>query len=172
MIPHSSAISGGLSWSRLPRNQGYELRANDEIVGSLHRPSFWSSNFVAETQSGQWTFHRGGFLGSGAQIVDLASQQQIASFKSAWDGGGTLTFADGQTFHLECKGFWHPVWRVIAESGETLLHLHTRERTVEVATGAAVRDRRLSLLIMFTWYRVLQAEEDAASAAMVAVIGA
>jgi hypothetical protein len=30
----------------------------------------------------------------------------------------------------------------------------------------------LPLLIMFTWYRVLQAEEDAASAAMVvAVIG-
>lgn len=29
-------------------------------------------------------------------------------------------------------------------------------------------DSRFSLLIMFTWYRVLQAEEDAASAAMVA----
>jgi hypothetical protein len=29
---------------------------------------------------------------------------------------------------------------------------------------------RLSLLVMFAWYRFLQAEQDAASAAMVAVV--
>jgi hypothetical protein len=33
-----------------------------------------------------------------------------------------------------------------------------------------VSDSRLSLLIMFTWYRVLKAEEDAQSAAVVAAI--
>jgi hypothetical protein len=69
---------------------------------------------------------------------------------------------------VECKGWRHPVWSVIAENGETLLRLHVCEETVEVPTGTAVPDGRLSLLIMFTWYRVLQAEEDAASAAMVA----
>jgi hypothetical protein len=48
-----------------------------------------------------------------------------------------------------------------------LLHLHAREKTVDLPTSVAVPQSRLSLLIMFTWYRVLQAEEDAASAAMV-----
>jgi hypothetical protein len=172
MIPISSAISSGLIWSKVSRNRSYELKRNNEVVGTLQRPTFWSSNFVAETQHGRWTFRRGGWLGSGAQIVDSASQQAIATLKSGWGCGGTLTFADGQTFHLECRGWWHPVWSVIAESGETLLRLHTREKSVEVLTAAAVPDSRLSLLIMFIWYRVLQAEEDAASAAVVAVIAA
>jgi hypothetical protein len=46
-------------------------------------------------------------------------------------------------------------------------HLHTREKTVDLPTSVAVPQSRLSLLIMFTWYRVPEAEEDAASAAMV-----
>ncbi len=84
--------------------------------------------------------------------------------------GGTLTFADGQQFQLECKGWWRPVWSVIGPGGETLLRLHTREKTVDVPTAGSVSESRLSLLIMFTWYRILQAEEDAASAAMTAAI--
>jgi hypothetical protein len=168
MIPISSATSTGLTWSKLPRNRGYELKRNGETVGTLQRPSFWSSNFLAETEDGHWTFRRRGRLGTGAQILDSVSHQQIASFRSAWGCGGTLTFADGQIFRLECKGIWHPVWSVIAETGQVLLHLHTREQTVDVPPGTSVPDSRLSLLTMFTWYRVLQAEEDAASAAMVA----
>jgi len=168
MTPTSSAVSSGLTWSKISCNRSYELKQNDEVVGTLQRPGFWSSNFVAETQHGRWTFRRGGWLGSGAQIVDSASQQPIATLKSGWGCGGTLTFADGQTFHLESRGWWRPVWSVIAEGGETLLRLHTREKSVEVLTAAAAPDSRLSLLIMFIWYRVLQAEEDAASAAVVA----
>jgi len=60
------------------------------------------------------------------------------------------------------------VWSVIGEDGQAVLHLHTREKTVDLPTGVAVPQTRLSLLIMFAWYRILQAEEDAASAAMVA----
>jgi hypothetical protein len=61
---------------------------------------------------------------------------------------------------------------VISEAGETLLRLHVREKTVEVPAASPVPDGRLALLILFTRYRVLQAEEDAASAATVAVIAA
>lgn len=167
MIPLSSAISLGLTWSKAS-HQNYELKLNDEVVGTLHRPSLWSSSFLAETQSGRWTFRRAGWLGAGAQILDSGSQQEVATFKSSWSGAGTLTFADGQTFHLECKGWWHPVWSVLAQNGETLLRLHTREKEVDVIADACVTDSRLSLLIMFIWYRVLQAEEDAAAAAIAA----
>lgn len=163
MIPLSSAISGGLTWSKLSRNRGYELKVNDELLGTLHRPSFWSCNVVAETQGGRWLFRRGGFLGTGSAIVDAASDQTIATFKSSWAGGGVLTFVDGQTFHLECRGWWRPV-RTVSAGGQPVVALHTREKTVDLLSAAGVAGDRLSLLILFAWHRVLQAEEDAASA--------
>ncbi len=172
MIPISPAVSSGLSdgltWSKIPRCQGYELRLKNDAVATLQKVSFWSCNYRVETQDGQWTFRRSGFLGTGAEIVDAASQLPIATFKSVWAGGGTLTFADGDAFHLACKGWWRPVWSVIAEGGQPVLRVHTREKTVDLLPTAASHDGRLSLLIVFTWYRVLQAEEDAASVAVMA----
>jgi len=170
MIPLSSAISGGLIWSGVPHSRNYDLTQNGEVVGALMHPSPRSSNVVAETPEGRWTFRRSGFYGTGAEIVDTVSEQPIATFKSAWGGQGTLTFADGEKFHVECAGWWHPVWSMVAENGQWVLRIHTREKTVELPTVAAAPPTRLSLLIMFVWYRILQAEEDAASAATVAMI--
>ena len=62
------------------------------------------------------------------------------------------------------------MWTIATEGGQPVLLLHTREKTVELPAGAAVPDGRLSLLIMFAWYRKLQAEEDAASAAVTAAV--
>jgi hypothetical protein len=168
MIPLSSATSGGLTWSRLSRTRSYELKVNDQVVGTLQHPSFWSSSFVAESQSGRWIFRRGGWFGAGSEILDSSSQQQLATFKSVWGGSGTLTFSDGQQFQLECNGWRRPVWSVVGKGGETVLRLHTREKTVDGPNVGSVPDTRLSVLIMFTWYRVLQAEEDAAATAVAA----
>lgn len=170
MIPFSSAISSGLTWSKISWTRGYELKLHGEVVGKLERPSFWCSKFLAETQDGHWIFRRGGFLGSGAEILDAASEQPIATFKSGWGGGGALTFADGQTFQLQCKGWWRPVWTVTANDGQSVLRMHTREKTVELPSGEVVPNSRLSLLTMFAWYRVLQAEEDEASAAAAVIV--
>lgn len=173
MIPISSvssAVSRSLTWSKVScKQQHHELKLNGEIVGSLKKSSFWSSEFEAETQAGQWIFHRGGFCGTGATIVDAVSKQIIATSKSSWGGRGTLTFADGQTFLVECKGWWRQVWSMLTESGQPVLQIHTREKTVDLPTGTSVADDRLALLIMFTWYCVLRSEEDAAVAVMVAV---
>jgi hypothetical protein len=168
MIPLTNAVSCGFTWSSIPRNRGYELKLNGELAGILQRPSVWKSNFEAETSAGRWIFRRSGFWGTGAEILDSVSQQPIASFKAAWANQGLLTFSDGQTFSLQCKGLWHPTWTVRSEDGEEVLSLHTREKTAEVAGGDCMPENRLPLLIMFTLYRILQAEEDAASAAMVA----
>jgi hypothetical protein len=169
MIPlsSSSAISGGLTWKKIPFSRTYELRMNGEAVGTLRRAGWLSLSFLAETQAGNWTF-RGRLLGSGAQILDSASQQPIATLESAFAAGGTLTFADGQAFRVKCNGWWRPVWSILAANGEPVLHVHTREKTVEVPPGSAVPDSRLTLLILFTWYRVLQAEDDGAMMAVIA----
>ena len=170
MIPLNSATasanSGALTWSKISCNRRHELKLNGEVVGELTRPSFWSQRFVAETRGGRWTFRRGGFFNTGAEILEEASGQVIASFKGNWGSGGVLTFADGQGFRFTNNGWWRPVWTVATESGQSVLLLHRREKTVELLAGAAVPANRLTLLIMFTWYRVLQSEEGAASVAV------
>lgn len=166
MIPLSIAVSSGFTFSSNWR--GFELKQNDEIVATLRRPSVWSSNFLAATSSENWVIRRGGFWGNKAEIIDAASQQPIASFRSAWGGRGILTFADGQAFLVMTRGCWHPVWSVTTESGQTVLQLHTREKSVKFPNVAAVSESRLSLLALFTLYRERQAEEAAAAASMAA----
>ena len=165
-------VPNRFTWSELPRNRGCELKFNHEVAGTLRRPSCWSSDFVVNSPSGNWNFRRCGFWGTGTEVVDTASQQQIATFSSGWGGKGDLTFTDGQRFHFECKGVWHPVWTVTRVDGRTVFKLHTRESYVDVPNASAVPDSRLKLLVLFALYRVRQAQEDAASAAVVAVIAA
>jgi len=170
MIPFTSAVRSGLTWAKVPRTHNYELMLNNESLGTLARPSCWSPRFLAETRNGRWAFRRAGFLGTGVEITDADSEQLIASFKSSWGGGGTLIFTDGQRFYLEYKGWWHPVWTVTTGDGQHVLQLHTRDKTVELCTSAAVPSIRLSLLTMFAWSRVLQADEDASAASVAAVV--
>ncbi len=163
MIPLSTAVSSGFTFSSSRR--GFELKQNDQIVATLRRPSVWSSNFLATAGSENWVIRRGGFWGNKAEILDAASQQPIANFKSAWGGKGTLTFADGQTFFVVTRGIWHPVWTVASDAGQPVLQLHAREKSVELHNRAALSEGRLSLLVLFTLYRVRQAEDAAAASA-------
>jgi hypothetical protein len=167
MIPVLATSSARLTWSQIPHTHNYELRANAEKVAILHHLRGLSPHFIAETQHGRWIFRRNGFLGAGSEILDADSQQQTATFKAVWSGGGVLTFSDGQIFHLECKGLWRPVWTITSQDGEPVLRLHSREKYVELM-AARLSDSRMFLLVLFTWYRVLQGQEDAAAAAMIA----
>ena len=168
MIPSSSVTVSTFNWSSLPKNQGCELRRHGGVVGTLLRPGIGSSDYVATIGEKQWTFRRSGFWGNCSDIVDSNSQQVIAAFQCSLAGRGTLTFSDGQKFEFVCHGLWRPVWSVMSEKGQPVLALHSREAFVEVKPDSAVPDSRLSLLALFALYRVRQAEEDAASAAIVA----
>jgi len=162
MISLSSAHTGGLTWSKISCNRNCELRLNGEVVGTLRRRSFWSSTFLAETQVGEWTLRRGGFFNTGIEILDSSSLQPIAFFKSAWGLCGTLTFTDGQRFEVKPSGWWRPTWSVVDGAGQTILRFKPSDRAVDLPMGAALPENRLTLLIVFLRYRVLQAEQDAA----------
>lgn len=165
MIPISSAISGGLVWSKTPCKRGYKLNRSREIVGSLQRTSYWSSEFQAESAYGSWKFRRAGCFRTGTEIADSNSDTRIAILKPNWSGGGTLYFSDGPTFRLTSKGFWRPVWTVLADSGQPVLRIHSREKTVELPRESHLSEGRLILLAIFAWHIIQQASEDAASAA-------
>jgi hypothetical protein len=166
MIPTATAVSGGFTFSANWR--GFELKQNSRIVGTLKRPSVWSSDYVAATLSQNWIIRRGGLWGNKGEIRDAESQQQIAVFKWGWGGKGSILFGDGQAFLVVTRGCWHPVWTVITQAGPSVLALHTREKSVEIYPEVAVRSDRLSILILFTLYRVRQAEEAAAAASAAA----
>jgi hypothetical protein len=163
MIPISSAISGGLIWSKTSCKRGYELKCNGEIVASLQRKSFWSSEFQAESARGSWKFRRTGCFRAGTEIVDSNFGTRITILKPNWSGGGTLAFSDGLTFRITSKSLWRQVWTVLGDSGETVLSIHSRE--VDVPRKLHLSEERLILLAIFSWHIMQQASEDAASVA-------
>lgn len=170
-----SALSGGvaqpqITWSRVAYGRRHEVKQNQQVVGTLQKLSFWSTNYLADSSGGHWRFQRAGLFASGAEILDAASEQPIAQFKSDWGNRGTLTFSDGQTFLVKASGWWRPVWIVTTESGRPVVQVRTREKTVELDASAAADGGRVSLLILFALYRMLQAAEDAASAVLVAAV--
>jgi hypothetical protein len=170
MIPISSALSRGLYWSKIPHQRGFQLNSNGDIVGSLRPTNFWATQLRAESAHGSWTFRRTGCLWTGTEIADASSNAPIAVFKPNWSGGGMLAFSDGMTFRISCKGFWRPVWTVWAESGQPVLHLHSRGKTVELPGKGQLSEDRVALLAIFTWHTMRRAEEEAASTAAVVAV--
>jgi hypothetical protein len=59
---------------------------------------------------------------------------------------------------------------VTTADGYLALQIRTRERTVELEKQSALPESRLLLLALFVFYRMRQAEEDGAVAAVVAAI--
>jgi hypothetical protein len=79
-----------------------------------------------------------------------------------------LRFSDGETLTLECKGLCHPTWTLRSPAGEAVLSLHAREKTAAVDSNVTLPEGRLRLLVLFSLYRLHQAEEDAAAVAVAA----
>ena len=170
MIHSPSAVSSDFSWTSLPRNHGYEIRQQGEVTGTLLRPGPTSCDFLAETGQGKWIFRRSGFLGTNAAILEMETHRIVATFSPSWRMQGVLSFVDGTVFHVECKGVWHPVWSISRDNREVILSLHAQEQIIERRALPDISEERFMILAMFALSRILQAEEDAASAAIVAVV--
>ena len=164
MIPISSAIAGGLVWSKTPHRRRYELRYAGGTVGSLQRKSCWSSEFYGDSADGSWNFRRTGWFHTRTEITDRISGTRIALFKPNWTGGGLLEFSDGSRFRLSHKGFWRPIWTLLTDSGQPVLSIR-HDKTVDISRESPVAEANLTLLTIFTWHIIRQTAEDAISAA-------
>jgi hypothetical protein len=92
----------------------------------------------------------------------------VARFRKPWGEPSELTFLDGETFYVTSSGWWRPVWSVTTANGECVVQLHRREKSIDIPGRVPISDGRLTLLILFVWYRVLQSEEDAAAVVVAA----
>lgn len=158
-----------LRWGKADRGGGggYALRDGDETVATLRFRSSWGSFATAESADRSWTFKRIGFLQNRTSIRASDSDEEIASFKNSWSGGGTLEFSDGRRLQAD-KNFWMTKFSFSTDTGEPVI-LFTKiggvfswVANVEVLPACgAFRDA--PWLVMLAWYLSIQMRKDAAA---------
>jgi hypothetical protein len=154
----------------------FELRAGEEVVGTLRWQKAFGSLALAEAADGAWTFKRAGFLCPRVTVRLPGSEMEVAEFKPGWAGEGTLRLADGRSYQWQKTSFWRSEWAFAGEVGTALVHFkpefaffkHAAEVRVEPA-AVAVPD--LSLLALLGWYLMILMSEDAGGAAAAVVVG-
>jgi hypothetical protein len=151
------------------KQQAFELRAAEDVIGTLkfERASLASG----ETAGQQWTFKREGFWHPQVTIRVRNSDANVAVFKPAWTGGGTLEVPQGRLLRFGAANFWHSQWDWSDQAGSPLVHFKSHagllkmEGQVDVEPAAAAA-AELSLLVVLGWYLlILFARDSAASTA-------
>ena len=85
----AEVATGELLWVQPARlKQEFELRAGDEVVGTLRFER--SSLAIGETADQRWTFKREGFWHPRITVRVQGSDANVALFSPSWVGGGTL----------------------------------------------------------------------------------
>jgi hypothetical protein len=167
-----------LVWVQPARlKQSFELRATDEAVATLQFQRASLANGEAAQQ--QWTFKREGFWHPQVTIRVAGSDTNMAVFKPAWTGGGTLELSQGRLLRFGAANFWHSQWDWSDPAGNPLVHFKSHagvlktEGEVGIET-AAVGLAELSLLVVLGWYLLILFARDSAAAAgaSVAVVAA
>jgi hypothetical protein len=96
-----------------------------------------------------------------------------------WFGNGRFNFRrPNRQPQTELERWWNAgllrrtdisayLQRLLAASGQSVLSIHSREKTVDLPRELYLPEDRLILLAIFAWHIMQQASEDAASAAAV-----
>jgi hypothetical protein len=103
-------------------------------------------------------------------IRDAESGAEVATFRSSWDGGGTITLRDGRTYAWNNTNWQHTAWAWTDRAEQVLLRFKGKEMTIEPA-GLSLPE--LPLLAALSWYLNIlskDAANDASGAAVVATI--
>jgi hypothetical protein len=159
---------GELVWVQPARlKQEFELRAGDEVVGSLR----WQRASLAtgETADQSWTFKREGFWHPQVTVRVAGSDDNVALFHPGWAGGGTLDLQQGKQLRFAAANFWHSQWDWLDAPNNPLVHFKSRqgllkvEGQVEIETEA-IQSPELPLLVVLGWYLLILFSRDAAAA--------
>ena len=165
---------GDLKWIQPSAfKQQFELRANDELAGTLIFRSAFGTFATGESASGCWTFKRVGFCQTRATVRLCGSPTDLAIFKNnTWSGGGTLEFPDGRQLLVETS-FWRASMQFKTQSGEPLVRFNTGGM-IHLSATIVIEKRaegleELPWILMLGWYLIVMMNSDAAASA--AIIG-
>ena len=146
--------------------QAFELRAADEVAATLRFER--ASLARGETADQQWTFKREGFWHPQVTIRVPDSDVNVAVFRPAWTGGGTLELP-GQNLRFGAANFWHSQWDWLDATDKPLVHFKSRagllkmDGQVDIETDAASLPE-LPLLVVLGWYLLILFARDSAAA--------
>jgi hypothetical protein len=142
----------------------YELKAGDEIVGTLKFRSLLGTLAEAKGFDGCWTFKRVGFWQTQAKVRVCGSDTDIASFKhNTWKGGGTLTLGSNRELRAT-SNLWMTHIEIQEMTGECLIRLNIKgmmQSTAEVELLPSAQDLpETPWLVMFGWYLFVMMQMD------------
>ncbi len=151
------------------RKQAYELRADNELVGTLHWNTLGSS-CAAETADGAWTFNRQGFFKVHVTARALGSEQDVLVYTPNWTGtNARMEHCDGREFALNGPHWWGNRFTLVqkstsAEDVELLavqIHFRLFRGSADVMIQPPlVQMEDASLLTLFSCYLAAMAVED------------
>jgi hypothetical protein len=149
--------------------ESYELRAGDDVVGTLRRVKPTGTLFAADTADGSWTFKRGGFLPPLVTVRVAGEQTNAAVFTHAWPSTGSLEFADGRTFAWHATHRRQHFCKWTDGGAHWIIRLTPSAELARVAAIVEIAPRALeqpdlTILIMLGWYVMLLERELSAAA--------
>jgi DNA-binding Xre family transcriptional regulator len=151
------------------RKQEYELRADNELVGTLRWPKAFFSLCVAETADGSWTFDRLGFFNFRVTARVAGSEQDVLIYKPNWTMTGTMEHVDGREFKLQgpnlCGNRFALVQKPAQGEDVELLTVKINFSILRASADVAIQPKLAqtedaALLAMFSCYLVLMAVDD------------
>ena len=169
MRPLKEALSTSLHWIQAGDLESQLIEEDSTIpFATLVWAKRWGILATGETTDGNWTFKRVGFLHPKVTVREVDSKSEVAVFTITWAGDGVLEIhSDGKKFVFKRTSMWHSEWILKrSDSDEILLTIKPdlgltkvvtqRKIGAEVELGpGAIREPRLSLIALVTWYVII-----------------
>jgi hypothetical protein len=162
--------------------RSFELRAGEELAGTLAFRSSFGSLALARTAESAWTFKRVGSFSPRATARLEGSEHDLVAYTPRWSGqSGEITLEGGERLRFAAAGFWGTRFALSDAAGQTLAtfgpepeahrfsDLFRAQAIVSVDPAASARSD-LGLLLLFGWYLVILHNEDATTAATTVVV--
>ena len=162
--------------------RSFELRAGEELAGTLAFRSSFGSLALARTAESAWTFKRVGSFSPRATARLEGSEHDLVVYTPRWIGqSGEITLEGGERLRFASAGFWGTRFALSDAAGQTLAtfgpepeahrfsDLFRAQAIVSVDPAASARPD-LGLLLLFGWYLVVLHHEDATTAATTVVV--
>lgn len=157
---------GELELTRIYRRRA-ELRAGEELVGTLERQSWWRDQVLLTAADGSWLLRRDGWWSRQAVLTaaGTGSEGEVGRYRARWRGDGTLTLAGGRELQLTRPRGWR-MSRALREGSSELVGLrpHGIKGHVTVTVDPAARAEPLGSLLVLVACQILISDQAAMSA--------
>ena len=178
MKPFPDRTATPLEWIQ-PRtfDRYFELRAGNDLLGTLCWQGVLSNLATAKTVYGSWTLEQIGILSQRVEVREAGTEALLATYHPKLMGNGVLEFADGRVLVWEPTNFWSTDWSFFDEADNSSVALKEgvenarwrdmfkTQMTATVEQQEAWTPSQLALLAALGLYLILLRQQAVAGAA-------